>query len=337
MYNQEIYRFLRKLFLLSLPIDMLLLCYLVIDPFKTTWHYDRYFNDHEAHISLNMDFVSTENFANRNPKHNYNAFIFGNSRSQYWQTAYWQKYIGKEKRCYHYYGNGETLFSMYNNIRHITKNGNRIDDTLLIVDEELLRQTTGKHGHLFITPPRITGYRNIIKFHATNFIAFLHPVFIFANVDYFLFKTVRPYMKDRYFFEQPVVYHPENNEVVDELYDQAIADGTYYTPQRMLRFKGVQHPDSISPVALSSEGLRMLTEIAQIFHRQHTRYKVVISPLYNQIKINPADVLSLQHIFGKEHVYDFSGRNAINADYHNYYEESHYRPVIARQLMDSLY
>ena len=81
----------------------------------------------------------------------------------------------------------------------------------------------------------------------------------------------------------------------------------------------------------------MLTEISRLLHLHHTQYKVVISPLYDQIKFNPSDLQVLQEIFGRQNVYDFSGSNAITSDYHNYYEESHFRPVIAQRLMDSIY
>jgi len=284
-----------------------------------------------------MDFVSTENFTMRNPDQNYNAFIFGNSRSQYWQTAYWQKYIGNEQRCYHYYGNGETLLGMYLNIQYINNCGNKIDHALLVLDAELLSQTKAKPGHLFSTPPKTVNYRNLIEFQATNFIAFLNPVFIFAYVDYLLFKTLRPYMQERYFFEYPILYNPQNNEIVDQMFDQAISDGSYYNDQRMLRFKNKQYPDSISKPVLLEENKQMLQEIAHILHHHHTQYKVVISPLFNQIRINPSDLRFIHTVFGKNNVYDFSGKNTITSDYKNYYEESHYRPFIARQLMDSLY
>jgi hypothetical protein len=284
-----------------------------------------------------MDFVSTENFVNRNPVQHYNAFIFGNSRSQYWQTGYWQKFIGDSSRCYHYYGNGESLYSMTNNIQFIHNSGNRIDHALFVVDVSLLRMTEPMTGHLSSTPPRVVGYRNILKFHATNFVAFLNPLFAYTYIDLRLTKTLKPYMLERFLIEQPVVYHSNSNEVVDEMFDRAIANGTYYTEKRMLRFHDKQYPDSVSEPVLFQKNIRMLTEIAHILRHHHTQYKVIINPLFDQIRFNPTDLQVLQDIFGKQNVYDFSGKNAINSDYRNYYEDSHYRPIIARQLMDSIY
>ena len=337
MHNKAFYTFLKKLLVLALPMVVAFACYLAIDPFKTIWHYDRYFEDNVAHVGLNMDFVCTENFVNRNPVQKYNAFIFGNSRSQYWQTDYWQKFIGDDSRCYHYYGSGESLYGMGKNIQFIHQCGNSIDYALLVVDAALLGQTEAKPGHLFCTPPRIVGHRNFFKFHITNFIAFLHPLFAYTYLDLLLHKKLKPYMLEKYLIEQPIVYNPNSNEIVDQMFDEAIADGTYYTQKRMLRFLDKQYPDSISHPVLLQKNIRMLTDIAHILHLNHTQYKVVINPLFDQIKFNPTDLQILQEIFGKQNVYDFSGKNDITSDYHNYYEESHYRPIIAQQLMDSIY
>ena len=336
MYNKEIYRFLRKLLILSLPLGFVIVCYLLMDPFKVIWHYDSYYENHIAHVGMNMDYVSTENFINKNPAQNYNAFIFGNSRSQYWQTEDWQRHIGNDARCYHYYGNGETLFGMMKNIKFVHSCGNSIDYAIFVVDATLLSQTEAKHGHLFCTPPKVVHYRNFINFHATNFFAFLHPIFVLSYTDFRLNKTLRPYMLERYLFEQPVVYNAETNEVVDSMFNKAIADGTFYTVKRMLRFQNMQHPDSISSPVLHDENIEMLHEIAHILSMHHTRYKVVISPLYDQIKFNPEDLQTLQDIFGRDNVYDFSGKSDITSDYHNYYEESHYRPEVARKLMEEI-
>lgn len=335
--NKGLFKYIRKLCLYALPVLVVAVLYVMADPFKVIWHYERYFDDNVPHVGLNMDFVSTENFVNRNPEQNYNAFIFGNSRSQYWRVDDWKKHIGGDARCYHYYGNGETLYALEKNIKFIDRSGNKIDHALLIVDAGLLSQVEAPSGHLFCTPPRTERYRNIAGFHATNFMAFLHPDFIYTYLDLKLNRQLKPYMLEKFLVEQPVVYHPNSNEIVDQMFDRAIADGTYYTDKRMLRFQDRQHPDSISPRVLKEENIRLLGEVARILQKHHTDCKVVINPLYDQIKFNPADLQVLRDIFGKAHVFDFSGKNAITSDYRNYYEESHYRPVIASRLMDSIY
>jgi hypothetical protein len=68
-----------------------------------------------------------------------------------------------------------------------------------------------------------------------------------------------------------------------------------------------------------------------------TTYRFVISPLYCQLKLNPADLATLQGIFGKNKVYDMSRINDITNDMRNYYEYVHYCPTVAKRIMDSIY
>jgi hypothetical protein len=81
----------------------------------------------------------------------------------------------------------------------------------------------------------------------------------------------------------------------------------------------------------------MLLEIADIFKKNKTNYKLVINPLYDQVKLNQQDLDILIKLFGKENVHDFSGINFITNDYHNYYENPHYRPHIADYIMGEIY
>ena len=76
---------------------------------------------------------------------------------------------------------------------------------------------------------------------------------------------------------------------------------------------------------------------SSIFARQGTSVQIIISPLYNQIRLNPNDLQCLKQLFGSDNVNDFSGPNLWNTDLHNYYEASHYRPHVAVAVMDSVY
>ena len=70
---------------------------------------------------------------------------------------------------------------------------------------------------------------------------------------------------------------------------------------------------------------------------QHTDYRIVISPLYDQKKIDTTDLQFLRTVFGADKVFDFSGINDMTASIYHYYETSHYLPAIATEIMDSIY
>ena len=80
-----------------------------------------------------------------------------------------------------------------------------------------------------------------------------------------------------------------------------------------------------------------MKRIAEIVQAAGAQVRVVISPLYNQIKFSPRDLSILNNLFGEGVVYDFSGINPLTKSYTGYYEQSHYRPKLAKAVLDSLY
>jgi hypothetical protein len=75
----------------------------------------------------------------------------------------------------------------------------------------------------------------------------------------------------------------------------------------------------------------------EIFAANNTDYRIVLSPMYDQKKLNAKDMNTLYEVFGKDRIYDFSGINDITQDMYNYFETAHYRPSIAYRIMDSVY
>ena len=113
--------------------------------------------------------------------------------------------------------------------------------------------------------------------------------------------------------------------------------GDYYWEKYKKRFRPRSGQDQTYPPVLMKPQIKLLSEMAEVFQTHHTNCKIIISPEYKQIRMNPADVEQLKNIFGSENVYDFSGINQYTNDIRNYYDGAHYRPCLGRQLLDSIY
>ena len=175
-------------------------------------------------------------------------------------------------------------------------------------------------------------------FQTEYFKAFYSIGFLRAYIDYKTSNIYKPYMGNFIINNKTNMdYDLTNNELFWNKQEQMIAEGTYYTPGRIKGFDNAQFPDKVSDVVLNNERMEMLKEIKSIFDAQMTDYKIVISPLYNQIKINPKDLWFLYDVFGQDRVFDFSGVNKWTEDYHNYYETSHYRSCVANEIMKIIY
>lgn len=321
-----------------LPIVAL---YVYYDPFKVLYHYDTYMPENVRYsVGLNMGHVSTNTFINNNDSLQYNTFILGNSRSCFYHIQEWEKYLEPTARPYHLHAGQESLWALEKKVQFVHDSGNDIDHLLLIFDHELLVQDENSSSHhLRVVPPALVGYRNLIGFHLVNFKTFCSVDFLQAYLDHKLTGEVKPYMTERGLLQDKKrVYDVTTNEIRFDYFEEIAAKGEYYTPKRMKVFyeRDTTNQQFSEPVILENQQ-EMLQNIQAIAAQHSTNVKIVISPLYDQQKLNPQDLTYLQELFGAENVFDFSGINHITNDYRNYYEHSHYRPNVTREIMRTVY
>ena len=330
-------RYIKTLLLYSIPLLIAVAVYVVLDPFKVIWHYDNYIPQEPNALTLNMDYVGTTNYDNKRELYNYSSFILGNSRSRCWRVESWKKYIGNDAVCYHYDSHGESMFGIERKVEYLKKHSPDIKNVLMVIDKSVFANPDRENTHTRYLSPQLDGYKNFIGFHVCNFLAFCTPPFFYAYIDNRLTGQVRPYMQVDNIFIHPDYYDPVHNEYLPLRSEQSIREKTFYNAERMKVFEDKQFPDSVSPICIDDRKYEMLANISAIFKKQKTNVKVVINPLYDQIKLNPGDLRTIQSMFGEENVFDFSGVNDITSDYHNYYEESHYRIFIADSLLKVIY
>lgn len=328
-------RFIIYCILFAVPFVFLLVLYFVVDPFKVIRHYDNYYVQGDI-VAVNRNYVSTMTYINQWGKYHYDSFIFGNSRSLYYFEKDWKKHIPSSSVVYHFSESGGSIKGICNKVKFIDQCGEKINHALFVIDYNLL-STMEQFDLLGAMPPQINNNENFIEFHLTCLKSWFNVKFLAACVDYKLSGKWKPYMENLIGLGRNYKYYnPINNEEPRHIQDSLISIGEYYDKKRMESFDNARGEAVSSPV-LDDERIDRLKEMSAILHRHQTDYSIIISPLYNQTKLNPIDVVILRQIFGKDNVFDFSGVNDWTNDYHNYYENSHYLPSVASQIMDSIY
>ena len=338
-------KFLYRLFRFSLigliPLIIISVLYVIFDPFKVLYNYDSFIETGVKGMGpLNKDYVSTTTFINNSKKINYNSFIFGNSRSIFYQISEWKKFINLDASCYHFDASGESLYAINKKIEFIDKKGNEISNILLVLDYETLMQDEPRlDHHLFIISPILVNNSNVIEFHKTFFFAFFNPKFLYAFLDFKISGRIKPYMKQNNLLDdRPRNYDVLTNELRFDSYEDMIRKNNYYTSKRLSVFFNrdttIQH---FSPKCILENQKKMLKNILSITQKHNTAIKIVINPLYDQQKLNEEDLEYLKILFGKNNVFDFSGINKFTNDYRNYYEASHYRPHVASEILKIIY
>ncbi len=329
--RRDLLRLATRLLVLGAPLAALVAFYVGCDPFKVLYHHDSYYGPQDR-VSLNRDCVSTELYASRPVAERPDAFIFGNSRSLAFLCSDWQRHIDSP-RVFHFDASGETLFGIWSKVNYIDRSGGSLRHALIVVDSETLADTRNSSGHLFIKDPRVSG-ESAATFQLLSFRAFLARGFFIKYLDFRCFATFRPYMNEAIESRQ-FAHDPATNDLRFTSVEAEIASlgEAYYSAERGLFPRRESSSPGVTSRVLFAQELAMLKEIQSTFDRHNTNCRIAVSPLYQQVRLNPDDVAELRKVFGADRVYDYSGVNEFTEDVHNYYESSHYRPVVAREIM----
>ncbi len=175
-------KFLKTVFFFALTVLILfmplLITYIILDPFKVVMTYDTYYDPNaNGWVNINKDYISTTTFKKNYKKENYDSFILGNSRSNFYMISDWEKYLPSNSNCFHFDANNESLYALHKKLVYIDGKGSDIKNVLLILDYATLVQDNPRSGHLFMISPELENNRNFIDFHLTCFRNFLTEIF----------------------------------------------------------------------------------------------------------------------------------------------------------------
>ncbi len=333
--------FILKLFLFSIPFILLFSLYIYLDPFKVIRHYDSYYiSGKPSYISLNKDFISTENWINRHEKHQYNSFILGNSRSMFYEIDTWKNFVNEPReKCYHFDASGESIFGIERKLNFLAEKQAPLKNVLLVIDDQLLNQAENSKGHLFLKHPALTG-ENKYTIQLESLKAFFDFKFLRSYLDFTFSGKVKDYMKKEFLLDdRPFFYDSVTNEVQQKYFEEKIKANPddFYVPIKNIFYDRDTITQIFAPQVIKEKQLALLQSIKKIFTKGNTSYRIIISPNYDQKKLNPTDLRILKDIFGESNVFDFSGINKYTNNYRNYYETSHYRPPVSNELMRIAY
>ena len=306
------------------------------DPFKIFRKHNSFYSN--SIVDLNREYVCLQLFTNNSKRIKYNSFIFGSSRSLAYKIPEWKKYLDNSSIGFHFDATGEGIYGIFNKLNYLKKKKIKIKNALLILDYSTLTTTENRKGHLSVSPPELSGESRFSYYKeylwATsdlNFIKEYCEYSLFnkynANNNY-IFPNLKSNVKsndvtgDICFESENKIHHDRNG-----YYSRKIKEGVFYDRKIIVN----------NEKPISSEEKFLLKKISDVLKSESTNYKIVVSPLYDQKVLGKERMNLLISIFGKENVFDFSGKNKFTNSIYNYYESSHYRPKVANEIMDIVY
>lgn len=324
--------FTKKLLFFLSPLLVLLLSYVIFDPFQILRKYEAYPDNFAK--SLNRDRISTQIFLNNNDKYHYKSFIFGSSRSSVFYARNWGKHIN-DTTPYHFDASCETVSGIATKLKFIEKQGNTIENALFVLDRSNFAYEQDTLGSVFVQDYRVSGL-TWWKYHLIFVNTFFSKGFFVSFYDYLLFHDFRNYMRSFLEFRKINYTSVVNDFVFTSYIEQIKRDSVNYYNQPNFFYERNKEKQFGGKV-IKPYQLKYLQQIKEVLTRQHTQFKIVLGPTYDQSYFNEYDKEILNQYFGKENIYDFSGINNYTNDKTNYYEIYHYKPNVANDIMQKIY
>ena len=322
-----------KTLLFLLPILILLFIFVIADPFRLIYQYNDYSKVYTP--SLNRDFVSSETYINKHQKYHYNSFVFGSSRTLAYPIKTWQTHLNKDAIPFKFDASLENIFGIHSKIKYLSLQNDTIKNVLIIVCTNLTFSSfEDGEGILFMKHPKIAKTSSI-KFYGEFVKAFFHRNFL---INFFTNAFTNKQYHIDYIDKHGAKLDTINNDMVMQLWEKDLNNDpkSYYERRKQYFYKH----DSIAKYntrEITAQQIIMLKEIKSIFDKHKTNYKIVISPLYEQLYFNRTDMQLLKTIFGANTIYDYSGINNYTSKIENYYEECHYRPHVGEAIISEIY
>ena len=313
----------------------MLVVYLITDPFKTLRPFSfQYFDE------TNRDYISSELFLKNNPKYHYNSFIFGSSACCGFNTYHWKHYLPDGASQFLFQAWGETLTGIEQKIDYLDKNGNSIDNAIVMFN---IPGTFDKNqlpkAVLSIKHYKFSG-QSRMAFQACLFVGFAQkPSKWFSSIKHCFSPSIKPFPADTISND----WNVDNRNVDVAIQPPKDSLNLCSAITKAAFFKEIENKTDLdlkeSEPLVTKAFLGQLNHIKAIFDKHHTDYRIIIAPAYcyNHPKINAEDMRILQDVFGEDNVFDYSGKNDITVDYNNFTDPNHFGLCAGWDIIEDIY
>ena len=324
-------RFVLRTLLALTPVLVIVVSFVILDPFKILYDYDEY---SPYYFAVSRSLISTKTFDKNYEKERFDSFIFGDSRVVGFQTDYWKKYLPQDASPFVFMSAGESLYGMWLKVKYVDEKGLKIKNAILLISDTILKWTTDSEMAVFAQYPALNKGS-----YASYYVKFLEVYTSDLNfltvASYKLLGRTLPLVGGGV-DKREIFLNPVTNDVwFTNPEKQILENPDYYYQEVGLRPN--PRGESTYPVFIKSEQKKLLRRIKGVLDRHETDYHFIVIPDWDQKKLHPQDKRYLEMVFGSCRVHDFSGANAITEEMTNYYEWTHFRPHVGEMIMDSIY
>jgi hypothetical protein len=326
--------YLKKFGFFVLPITILVIIALYF--YVKTDVYDDFGSNKTLAWNYNfqqLNDISTKKLLTTNQT--YNSFVFGSSRSCSVYGCYLQTKLPSSK-FFHYANWNETIGGILAKLQYLDAKGYDLKNIMVYIDTDYTFDGEGKLSpmdHYLITKESKFKYYydHLISFFS-NFDADKLKILVGKGeqtgsfVNRKLDQVTNDFNHECSADEIRKYQYVQSDEEFKQRMDSLKKSGFMYERHKAQQYKSPQ---------ISEEEEVMIEQIATLLEKHHSKYFVVLTPLYDQQKLNNRDFGILKKYF-KNNIYDFSGKNKYTEDYYNYPDRIHFQNYISKEIIDSV-
>lgn len=308
----------------------------MLDPFKIWFSYNDYYLN--SPVTLNRDHVCFNIYQKNKDSIEYDSFILGSSRSLAFNTNSWKSKLKGKCEPFHFDASGEGVFGINNKLKFLDQTNVNIKNVLIVLDEYSMKIDTNQNVYFLMSHPELSG-ESKFEYYSTFLKASLDLRFIVAYLDYKIFKKHRPYFAS-YISKFEPSGNTKTGDFYYDTYEQNIKSDSISFYNKLINngvFYNRIHTKKFCGTPIQKREREQLNSIAALLKKHGCNYKIVVSPMYEQIPLSPARCNLLDSLFGKKNIYNFSGVNDYTNEIGNYYENIHFRPAVAESILNKMY
>ena len=306
------------------------ICFVITDPTqKMPFHKPHAFDI----MMLPRGDISTKLYLANVDKYKYDSFVFGSSRATAHTSKTWKTYLDKNSVPFSFGGWNESIIAIYRRIKLIDSINKPINNAFFVLDIDW----AFNNGPIISDHYLITG-KSKYRYYLDDYITYLQsPMLILTSVDYKIFHKKRAYMEG-FIGMQENDWDPVNNDWMVNSEAEINADSVKYYKGSLASFYKRPAIQQFSRRRIDETSKNYLRKIMGLLKKHHTSYKIVIAPLYDQVKLNRQDRKTMNDIFGSEQIYDYSGINDITNNMFNFNSDVlHYRKKVGDLIFKEIY
>lgn len=319
-----------------LPVVLYAGIILVLDPLKCFKKYKDYYKG--SFVSPNRENVALQLFDQLHNRSAINSFILGNSCSHAFKVKQWEQYLPHGSQGFHLDAFRETIYGILKKLEYLDKQGNKIENALIVLDESVFSKKF--NSFMYVIPKKLDPENS--SFYTEHLKVLTSVKFVSAYTYYSIFRRNTDFTAEYKFTEEQPVSDNSTGDLYYKLDDKIESDSVTFF-EKLSKENWVKRINMIdlngndSYEGITDDNVVYLSKIGEILKKHKTSYKIVINPLYSQEMMPKEMVNLLGKIFEMKNVYNFSGINTITNNYRNFYDGIHYRPLVARKMLDNIY